>query len=327
MGDGATGYEASKDDRSTHEALPLRTVSRLTGLSPDIIRAWEKRYSVVAPTRGARGARLYSSADVAHLSLLGRVVGGGRAIGDVARLDRRRLEALARTAIPAMAADPAAEPRMDEPGEVVKESLAVLARFDAAALDCCLGDALAAHGTRQFVRQIAEPLVDEIARGSAAREVSATDERLLAGSLRNLLAGILRSRSGVGQPRVLLAAPAGERHELSLLLAALLVADAGLALCYMGTDLPAPELAEAARRAGAVVVGLAVADDANQRAAAAEVRRIERGLPPSVELWLGGRAAAAVAARLGACRALVLDPITSIDAELARVRALSAARA
>jgi len=315
------------DERPTHEALPLRTVSRLTGLSPDIIRAWEKRYSVVAPTRGARGARLYSAADVAHLSLLGRVVGGGRAIGDVARLDRRTLEALARTAIPTMAADPTAAPIADEPGEVVRRALAVLARFDAAALDRCLGDALAARGACEFVRQIAEPLVVEIARGSAARDLCAIDERLLAGSLRNLLAGLLRSRAAVGQPLVLLAAPAGERHELSLLLAALLVADAGLALCYMGSDLPAQGVAAAARRAGASVVGLALADDDNQRAAAAEVRRIERGLPPAVELWLGGRAAAAVAAHMGACRALVLDPITSIDAELARVRALSAARA
>jgi DNA-binding transcriptional MerR regulator len=315
------------DDRSMHEALPLRTVSRLTGLSPDIIRAWEKRYSVVAPMRGARGARLYSAADVAHLSLLGRVVGAGRAIGDVARLDRRTLEALARTSTAAMVPDRNPAPLAGEPGEVVTQARAALARFDADALDCCLSDALAAHGVSDFVGRIVEPLVVDITRGAAARHGAVADARLLASVLRNLLAGLLRSRGEVRKPLVLLSAPAGERHELSLLLAALLVAEAGVALCYLGTDLPAPDLAEAARRAGAAVVGLALADDDNQRAAAAELRCIERELPSSVELWLGGRAAGGVAAHLGDSRALVLDPITRIESELARVRALSAARA
>src|SRR5512143_1122569 len=83
-----------------HEAYPLRTVSATTGLSPDLIRAWERRYGVVSPRRGARGARLYSSADVAHLRLLARVVGAGRAIGDVAGLDRTQLEHLAAGAPP-----------------------------------------------------------------------------------------------------------------------------------------------------------------------------------------------------------------------------------
>ena len=39
----------------THDAYPLRTVAAMTGLTPDLIRAWEKRYAVVAPVRGARG--------------------------------------------------------------------------------------------------------------------------------------------------------------------------------------------------------------------------------------------------------------------------------
>jgi hypothetical protein len=62
----------------THDAFPLRTVAAMTGLTADLIRAWEKRYAVVAPIRGARGARLYSAADIAHLRLLARVVGADR---------------------------------------------------------------------------------------------------------------------------------------------------------------------------------------------------------------------------------------------------------
>jgi DNA-binding transcriptional MerR regulator len=66
----------------------------MTGLSADIIRAWERRYGVVAPARGPRGARLYSTEDVDQLRLLRRAVSTGRAIGDIARLSRRALEDL-----------------------------------------------------------------------------------------------------------------------------------------------------------------------------------------------------------------------------------------
>ena len=73
---------------TTHDAYPLRTVTVMTGLSADLIRAWEKRHQVVTPVRGPRGARLYSAADIEHLQLLARAVGGGRAIGDVAEIGR-----------------------------------------------------------------------------------------------------------------------------------------------------------------------------------------------------------------------------------------------
>src|SRR5512145_357632 len=116
--------------KAAHDTLPLRTVSRLTGLSADIIRAWEKRYAVVAPKRGPRGARLYTRADVAHLSLLRRVTAAGRAIGDVAKLGRAELDALE--------------------------------RFDFAALDRALASALIGLGTRAFRRLVAEPLLDEV---------------------------------------------------------------------------------------------------------------------------------------------------------------------
>ena len=77
-----------------HDAYPLSTVTVMTGLSPDLIRAWERRYAVVAPIRGARGARLYSAADISHLRLLARAVGAGRAIGDVAGLSPAQLQRL-----------------------------------------------------------------------------------------------------------------------------------------------------------------------------------------------------------------------------------------
>jgi hypothetical protein len=84
-------------------------------------------------------------------------------------------------------------------------------------------------------------------------------------------------------------------------------------------------VASAARRANAAVVGLGLVNGDNRHNAIAEVRRIERELPAHTELWLGGREAVAVAAQVGATRALVLDQFTAIEQAVARVRAAAAA--
>ena len=88
---------------------PIQIVSRRTGLSADVIRAWERRYKAVKPSRSANGRRLYSDNDVKKLMLLQRIISGGRRIGDIAKLNIKNLESLIES---------------DESATVVKTSLA-----------------------------------------------------------------------------------------------------------------------------------------------------------------------------------------------------------
>lgn len=312
---------------ATHDALPLRTVSRLTGLSADIIRAWERRYGVVAPLRGPRGARLYSAADIAQLRLLRQAVASGRAIGDIARLSRGALEEL--VGPPASAAPTAGEAAA--PGapsaDLLAQAVAALERFDRAALDRCLGDALIARGARAFVEQVAAPLLIEVGERWRDGRLSVADEHLLSGLMHNLLAGVLRSRGSAGHPTVLLATPSGERHEFGLLMAGLIIAESGCGLCYLGAELPAAEVGAAARRAGAAVVGMGVSCGSDPEAVVAELRRVERDLPTTTELWIGGREAGAAVSRMGATRAVVIDQLPILEREVTRLRAQSAGRA
>ena len=73
---------------------PIRVVTTRTGLTPDLLRAWERRYGVVTPTRSTGGQRLYSDADVERLAMLHRAVLSGRAIRTVAELTDDELAAL-----------------------------------------------------------------------------------------------------------------------------------------------------------------------------------------------------------------------------------------
>ena len=55
-------------------------ITRRTGLSADVIRAWERRYQAVSPERTQIGRRLSSDRDIARLALLRRAIHAGRRI-------------------------------------------------------------------------------------------------------------------------------------------------------------------------------------------------------------------------------------------------------
>lgn len=79
------------DTESTEKSHPIQVVSRYTGLSTELIRAWEKRYQVVNPVRTKSGRRLYSDRDIEHLALLRKVTRFGRRISEVANLSIEKL--------------------------------------------------------------------------------------------------------------------------------------------------------------------------------------------------------------------------------------------
>ena len=298
-------------------AYPVTTAARLAGLTPDLLRAWERRYQAVVPVRGPRGARLYSARDVEHLRLLARLVRDGRRIGDVVHLDAPALRALAADSVVAPAV-----PARD--GGHLAPILAALAVFDGIALGERLGEALVAHGGAGFAEHVVAPLLVQIGERWRAGQTSIAEEHLLSATLRGMLGALVQNHRRASRVVVVLATPPGERHEFGLLLVAFAVVQAGLGLCYLGPDLPAAEIATAARAAKATVVGLGCVHGGNAARAAAEVRALERRLPPATELWLGGRATAELAHRRG--RALVIRDLPALRTELARVRDAHAPR-
>jgi DNA-binding transcriptional MerR regulator/methylmalonyl-CoA mutase cobalamin-binding subunit len=303
----------------THDAYPLRTVAAMTGLTPDLIRAWEKRYQVVAPIRGARGARLYTAGDVAHLRLLARAVGGGRAIGDVAALRSAELEKLVAQKSPdgQELGSPQTIPSREQ---FVEQILERLERFDDAAVTRLLGDAVVGLGARSFAHEVAVPLVHRAGTLWSEGKLPMAAEHLLTATLRNLLGGLIQRRVQAGRP-LLLTTPAGERHELGLLLVALLALDAGVTVVNLGVDLPAAEILEAAKHRRARVVGLSVVASENHAQAVKEIEAIQMALPADTELWLGGADARRAAAAVKRFRGWVVDDLNTIETELARIAA------
>jgi DNA-binding transcriptional MerR regulator len=96
----ADAAQASGSATAAHlETRPLYgigTVARLTGLKPDTLRVWERRYGLGASHKSSTGRRQYTQADLEHLQLVAALVRDGARIGEIAASERKTLEMLLR---------------------------------------------------------------------------------------------------------------------------------------------------------------------------------------------------------------------------------------
>lgn len=302
----------------THEAsalYPIRVVSRLTGLGIDTLRAWERRNSAVAPVRDHRG-RMYTEADVARLRLLRGAVEHGHSIGRLAGLSDADLRRLAATAgeKAAAAAAPVQRTSLD-----TSTLFAALRQFDATAIDQQISRLATVLSPLELLRDVLMPALAQVGDEWHQGPARIAHEHLMSSTMRNILGSFLRlhARPDVST-RLLFTTPAGERHEIGTLGAAMLGASSGLGVTYLGPDLPAGEIVESVKTAGAQVLVLGLTARSAAKARERELRTIVRDLPKAVELWVGGRGAERHAALVGP-RGLVLRDYDAYRRELVRV--------
>ena len=67
------------------ELVRIGELSRRTGVSPELLRAWELRYGLLEPSRTAGRFRLYSEADVARVRRMRANLADGLSASEAAR--------------------------------------------------------------------------------------------------------------------------------------------------------------------------------------------------------------------------------------------------
>ena len=274
----------NSDDAET--TYPLRAAARLTGLSPDLLRAWESRYGVVKPLRTAGGTRRYRAADLERLRLVKAAVDAGDRISVVARLDPVELaRRAAGTESPAQAA--------------LEPILSALERLDAEETQRLLALQLSAMGPVTFARDFALPLAREVGERWAVQRMGIASEHLATGVLRSMLGSALTptAASRLG-PTIVFATPTGERHELGLQSAALTALGAGANPIYLGAELPIEDLLGAVADTGAAVLALSLVTIPKGRAEQM-IAAIRNGLPDEIRFWIGGPGATEIEASNG----------------------------
>lgn len=294
---------------------PMQVVTRRTGLSPAVLRMWERRYGVVRPTRTAKGRRLYSDEDVERLRLLARVTHGGRTIGQVAALSLDDLTELVRLDVAQERARVPSDSGMPAQ-RIVADGLAHIERLEAAPFEHLLRRALLALPATSFLDDVVVPILHETGdrwRKGAFRPVHG---QLAAVVLRRVLDGFIGVPARAGAPEVITATPAGQHHELGALLAAAAAAVEGWAVTFLGANLPAVDIADAVRTTGAPVLALSIVYPSGDLGLAQELRTLGAQLPRATVWLVGGAAAGDYASVLEEIGAEALGDLESLRSRL-----------
>jgi MerR family transcriptional regulator, light-induced transcriptional regulator len=296
---------------------PIRAASQLTGLPVDTLRAWERRYQAVNPSRAGRG-RLYSEADIRRLLLLRRAVDGGHAIGQVASLSDDALEQLH------LAGTTAQKDRPDA-GLGVFQTLEPILRaiqaYDYSATNEELGRLALLLTPSELVHKAVLPLMRLAGENWEKGIFQIAHEHLLSACVRNLLGGLVRRQeTRIGHPGILVTTPSGELHEFGILAAAMIAVAHQLQVAYLGPNLPAAEILFAARNLAPRAVVLGIMEMNATPAVRAEVERLGRELPKSVELWVGGSGGRKLAGPPASDKTIVLEDLAGFERHLARLK-------
>ena len=271
--------------------LAIGEFSRRVGVSADLLRAWERRYGLLAPTRTESGYRLYSSADVRRVGRMRELLATGVSAAEAAR--------------EALSEPPAAAPA---PLEGVPVELGdAIRRLDDAASHAAFDRLLADFSLDAVLDGAVLPLLRELGEGWEKGEVTIAHEHFASHLVRGRLLGLARGWDRGSGPRVVLAGPPEERHDLGLLIFGLALREHGWRITFLGGDTPLETLAETVQQLSPDAVVLAATDPGRFDAIAAPLRV----LSAETTIWLAGTGADSDGAERVGAQLLDLPPVAA----------------
>lgn len=281
---------------------PIRLVANRTGLTVDLIRAWEKRYHVVEPARSDTQRRLYSDYDIERLRLIRIAKQNGRRLVDVAPLTLEALrDVVSEDSRYEVSQDVQAEiyrPNWTSPLESSESAddidalLFSVQTMDQHRFDQLLQEGLVKQSLPAFLQTVIGPLLAEIGESTRLGKMRIAHEHMATAHLRTFI-GALRFRETYtgNEPKIVITTPTGQLHELGALMVAALVSVDGWLPVYLGPNTPADEIAACAMQSGARAVSLSLTYPADDPRIPTELTRLRSQLESKIPVFVGGSAA------------------------------------
>ena len=279
------------------EQLRIGELSRRTGVSAELLRAWERRYGLLHPTRTDGGFRLYSPADERRVSLMRSHLQRGMSAAEAARLTLTEAEG-------GTADDD--EPALRRRAQELRQALD---DFDESSAQSALDSVLAEFSTEAVLTDLLLPYLHELGERWASGEASVGQEHFASQLIRGRLLGLARDWDRGAGPRALLACAPGEQHDLGLIAFGVALRGRGWRITYLGQDTPLETLAESARSLGPVAIVIASVSPDRLSRSQAKLRR----LASIAHLWLAGPGASEALAQKTRATFLDIDPVAAAD--------------
>jgi MerR family transcriptional regulator, light-induced transcriptional regulator len=301
-----TGVNEQQNRQATPDAGPgylrIGQLAKRTGVSPELLRAWEQRYGLLQPTRTPGGFRLYSSGDEARVQRMQRLVSEGLAAAQAAHLVLSDDEP----------APPTASPSATTLEEAAADLSTSLDRLDEQAANTALDRLFAAYTVETVLREVVLPYLHRLGERWETGEISVAQEHFASNLIRGRLLGLAQGW-GQGQgPAAILACVPGELHELGLLAFGVALRRRGWRITYLGTDSPIDAVADLSRSLGPAVVVLLSINAQGFLDHAREIQHLTR----QVQVMIAGTGATPEVARQTHTLVLDQDPVsaaTTID--------------
>jgi MerR family transcriptional regulator, light-induced transcriptional regulator len=305
---------------------PVQVVARHTGLSPHVLRAWEKRYAAVRPIRSGTGRRLYSDRDLRRLKLLSQITRQGHPIGSVATLADDALEKLAKQETLLETAERPKRGKGNTDREriaIVRDCIAAIQRFDADGLNKILKRTVVESSYLALVRQVVAPLARRLGEYWSDGTIQASHEHFASGMIRAFLLDPARHYCGTAPTTTLVAATLqGQMHELGVIMAAALAAERGWRVIYLGPSLPALEIASVAIKSEARAVALSLVYPEADPHVENELRELRNNLPSKTPILIGGSGAESYRAAIEEINGALTHDFGAFQVALAKTRAI-----
>jgi len=277
--------------------LRIGELSRRTGVSPELLRAWERRYGLLDPARTGGGLRLYSPDDEHRVRAMQAELDRGISAAEAARV--------------ALAEPESGRGGPESAVHVARERLtAALDAMDAEDAHAAIDEAFSTFMIETVLSGVILPYLRDLGSRWEEGSVSVAQEHFASNLIRGRLLALARGWERGGGRIALLACAAGEQHDLPLIVFGLALRDHGWRIIFLGADTPAASVAETAERVRpALVVVAAVTSDGFH----SEASRLA-ALAKDHDLAIAGSGASDEVARSLGCRVLAGDPVAAAAA-------------
>ena len=276
--------------------LRIGELSKRSGVSPELLRAWERRYGLLEPVRTSGGLRLYSLDDLERVRLMQQHLAAGLAAAEAAAQVAQETHGVEAVA-PAFSADTARA-----------ELAAAIQRFDESEAQAVIDRVLTAMTSDVLLVDVLLPYLHDLGERWRRGETSIGEEHFASSLIRGRMLGLARGWGrGLG-PVALLACLPGEQHELGLIAFGLALRARGWRVAYLGGDTPLEEIERASENDPDLIVLSAVS---HKRIGALEARI--RTLAKRRRVALGGAGTRDGDAGALGVLALTGDPVSEAE--------------
>lgn len=252
----------------------VKQVSSLTGVTDATLRAWERRYGVVEPSRSPGGYRLYDDAQLALLREMAQMVHAGVPASRAAAALRSRTDEL----------DVPGTTSVPDTAELIEAARALNPQHLRQVLD----NAFASGTFEQVAEDWLPRQLLSVGEAWESGRLTVAQEHFASAGLMRAIAEVFNAapEPNPAQP-VIVGLPPGARHDLMLFAFATCLRRLGSGVVYLGTDVPVESWLRAAAESlpRAAVLGVTAAREVP--AAKAIVEGLNAVAPP-LTVWVGG---------------------------------------